>query len=175
MEEVGLVIDSSCFFPSENNCHTPFTVNAVATHGEIVEAPITTVLQISDGTTFKHSKLDFNWLSIDELLTALNAMVSRGAGFATFMMHSFSFIEKATRYEEEPSSPDALFTSEEIFGCYVDVYGPRPALRESFFSFLDRVATEPSLRVRTLREALPDLRDAVTSGQSDVVPVVSSR
>jgi peptidoglycan/xylan/chitin deacetylase (PgdA/CDA1 family) len=173
MEEVGIVIDSSCFFPSPNNCHAPFTINAVAGRGTIVEAPITTVLQISDGTTVKHSKLDFNWLTVDELMTALGAVSAHGIGFVTFMMHSFSFIEKATRREGEHSSPRALFTSEDVFGCYVDVYGPRPDMRDAFSSFLDRVAAEPGLQVRTLREALPELRAAAAANPADLIPVVS--
>jgi peptidoglycan/xylan/chitin deacetylase (PgdA/CDA1 family) len=175
MEKAGIAIDSSCFFPSSNNSQAPFTINAVAKHGEIIEAPITTVLQVSDGTTVKHSKLDFNWLSVDELMSALRALAASEIGFATFMMHSFSFIEKATRREGEPPSPRARFRSEDVYGCYVDVYGPRPGMREAFTSFLDRVAAESDLRVRTLREALPDLREVGAGKETDVVPVVSSQ
>lgn len=173
MEEVGISIDSSCFFPSANNRQERFTVNAVATRGSIVEAPITTVLQI-DGDSLKHSKLDFNWLSVEELIAALGAVAERGVGFATFMMHSFSFIEKATRREGEPRPPDAIFTSEDVFSCHVDVLGPRPRSREAFASLLDRIAAEPHLRVRTLTEALPELSAAAAAGPADVVPVISS-
>lgn len=172
MEEAGIAIDSSCFFPSENNCQERFTVNAVAARGAVVEAPITTVLQLA-GDTVKHSKLDFNWLSVDELMDALGAIAGHGAGFATFMMHSFSFIEKATRRQGEPSPPGAIFTSDDLFGCYVDVYGPRPELRASFPSFLERIAAEPRLRVRTLVEALPELSAAAVAQPPDVVPVIS--
>jgi len=172
MEEVGIAIDSSCFYPSANNCQERFTVNAVAAHGRIVEAPVTTVLQLA-GDAVKHTKLDFNWLSVDELMAALGAVADHGAGFATFMMHSFSFIEKATRREGEPSPPGAIFTSEDVFGCYVDVYGPRPELRASFPSFLERIAAEPRLRVRTLSEALPELSAAAVACPPDVIPVIS--
>jgi peptidoglycan/xylan/chitin deacetylase (PgdA/CDA1 family) len=174
MEEVGIAIDSSCFYPSPNNCQEPFTVNAVASHGAIVEAPITTVLQAGDGAKVKHSKLDIDWLSVEELMTALDAIVSHGIGFATFMMHSFSFIEKAARPISEPTSPDALFTSEDVFGWYVDVFGPKPDMRDAFSLFLDRVGAKPGLRVRTLREALPELRAAAADGPADIVPVVVS-
>ncbi len=174
MEEAEISIDSSCFFPSPNNCHDPFTINAVATHGSIVEVPITTVLQVSEGATVKHSKLDFNWLSVDDLMTALSVVADHGVGFATFMMHSFSFIEKATRREGEPSSPRAIFTSENIFGCYVDVFGPRPEMPAAFSLFLDRVAADPRLGVRTLGDALPELRAAATR-PADLIPVVSQQ
>lgn len=168
MEEAGISVDSSCFFPSPNNCHDKFTVNAVRSRGAVIEAPITTVLQVADRTV-KHSKLDFNWLSVDELMRALAV---QEAPFATFMMHSFSFIEKATRRESEPSSDRALFTSEPAFGWYVDVFGPRLGGREAFSSFLDRVAAEPGLQVRTFAEALPELSAAARGEPRDMVPVV---
>lgn len=171
MEEVGIAIDSSCFFPSANNWQQRFTVNAVAGWGSLVEAPITTVIQLADGAV-KHSKLDFNWLSADELIEALGAVAGHGAPFATFMMHSFSFIEKATRRTGEPAAPGAIFTSEDAFGCCVDVFGPRQELRASFSSFLDRVAADPRLRVRTLAEALPALRAVTAAGRTDPIPVI---
>jgi hypothetical protein len=171
LEEAGIAIDSSCFFPSENNRQERFTVNAVAARGSIVEAPVTTVLQIV-GATVQHRKLDVNWLSVEELVAALVAAGDHGAGFATFMMHSFSFIEKATRREGEPSPRNAIFTSDDVFGFHVDVLGPRAALRASFLSFLEWIATEPRLRVRTLSEALPGLRAA--AGLADVIPVISA-
>ena len=174
IEEVGIAIDSSCFFPSENNCQERFTVNAVVSRGSIVEVPITTVLQVS-GDTVKHSKLDLNWLNVDDLMAALGAVAAHGAGFATFMMHSFSFIEKVTRREGASSSPDAIFTSENIFGCYVDVFGPRPELRASFSSFLERVADDPRLRVCTLADGIAELGVAAAAGSVDIVPVISSR
>ena len=142
----------------------------VVARGSLVEVPVTTVLRLAGGAV-EQRKLDINWLSVDELMAALVAAGEHGVGFATFMMHSFSFIEKTTRPAGEPSAPEAIFTSEDIFGFYVDVHGPRPTLRASFSSFLERVAAEPRLRVRTLSEALPKLR-AVT-GLTDVIPVIS--
>lgn len=173
MERAGIAIDSSCFFPSANNRNAPFTVNSVASREAIVEVPITTVLQLdSDGASLKHSKLDFNWLSGDELMTALRTVSGHGGGFAMFMMHSFSFIDKATRRETEPSSPHSIFTSGNVSGCFVDVFGPRPEMPAAFASFLDRVAADPSLRVRTLREAEPDMRIRAADSV-DLIPVVS--
>lgn len=171
IEQVGIAIDSSCFFPSANNRQKRLTVNAVTGNRSVIEVPITTVLQI-DGDSVKHSKLDFNWLSVDQLLGAVDSASVCGASFATFMMHSFSFIGKATRREQQPSSPDAILTSGEAFGCYVDVFGPQPRMRISFAAFLDRVAAAPRLRVRTLVEALPELRAVASAGGTDLVPVV---
>jgi Polysaccharide deacetylase len=172
MEEVGIAIDSSSFFPSENNRQERLTVNAVTARGPIVEAPITTVLQVSNDIV-KHSKLDLNWLSVEEMMAALRTVISQGTGFATFMMHSFSFIEKATRREGEKSSPGAIFTSGDVFGWHTDVYGPRPEMRQAFSSFLDRIAADPRLRVRTLAETLPELRAAAANGVGDMVPVIA--
>ena len=169
MGEVGIAIDSSCFFPSENNRQRRFTVNAIAARDAIVEAPITTVLQI-EGETLKHSKLDFNWLSVEELMAALTTLAGRGAPFATFMMHSFSFIDKATRREGTPPSPDAQFTSENAFGYYVDVLGGRPQLREAFAVFLDRISAEPRLHVSTLADALCSWD--VSAACPDLVPII---
>lgn len=172
MESVGIKIDSSCFFPSANNRHAPFTVNAVASHGSLIEVPITTVLQLDGNAALKHSKLDFNWLSGDDLMAALRAVSGQSIGFAMFMMHSFSFIDKATRRETDPSSPRSIFTSENSFGCYVDVFGPRPEMPARFASFLDRIAADPGLKVRTLRDAEPELR-ARTADCANLIPLLS--
>jgi peptidoglycan/xylan/chitin deacetylase (PgdA/CDA1 family) len=169
IEEVGIAIDSSCFFPSLNNRQERFTVNAVVPGGRTVEVPVTTVLRLV-GDTVEHRKLDVDWLSVEELMAALLAAGDHGAGFATFMMHSFSFIEKATRRVGEPSARDALFTSEDAFGFCVDVYGPKPSMHAAFSSFLERIVAEPRLRVRTLSEALPELR--IARRQADVIPLV---
>jgi peptidoglycan/xylan/chitin deacetylase (PgdA/CDA1 family) len=172
LERVGLTIDSSCFFPSANNRQTSFTVNSAALHGEVVEMPITSVLRIDNCETLRHSKLDLDWLNVDDLLiSALNAMSRHGASFATFMMHSFSFIEKEGRRVGEPPSPHALLTSKDVSGFYVDVYGAKPMARSTFASFLDRVVAEPAVQVRTLRESISELRSIAASSSPDIVPI----
>jgi peptidoglycan/xylan/chitin deacetylase (PgdA/CDA1 family) len=174
LEQVGIEVDSSCFFPSPNNHNSRFTVNAVAARGRTVEVPVTTVLRAAGDGGLAHRKLDLDWLSVDELLEAIAGANAHGCGFAMFMMHSFSFIEKQTRTLDQPPSSRARFVSEALFDRYVEVYGPKPAMREAFATFLAAVAAEPAVRVRTLREALPDLRRAA-SGGADVVPVVGAR
>ena len=169
IEEVGLAIDSSCFFPSPNNRQERLTVNAVVRDGAFVEVPITTVLR-QTGDALEHRKLDLNWLSVESLMEALRTLTDHGAGFAMFMMHSFSFLQKTTRRTGEPPAPDALFTSEDAFGWQVDVRGPKPALRDTFSLLLARIAAEPRLQVRTLAEAQPDL--LTRSGTRDVIPLV---
>lgn len=169
IEAVEIAIDSSCFFPSPNNRQQRFTVNSVGRAGNAVEVPVTTVLRRS-GEALEHRKLDLNWLSVDELMGALGTLADQGAGFATFMMHSFSFIEKLTRRTEESAAPDAMRTSEDVFGFRVDVIGPRPTLRASFSSLLAQIAAEPRLRVRTLGGSHPDLLSRFEA--RDVIPLV---
>lgn len=169
MEEVGVAIDSSFFFPSPNNRQQRFTVNAVTRAGATLEVPVTTVLRHS-GDALEHRKLDINWLSVDELMEALGTLADHEAGFATFMMHSFSFLEKKTRRTGEPAAPGALLTSEDAFGFRVDVCGPRPALRDAFSSLLGRIAAEPRLRVRTLANSHVDLLNRRWA--DDVIPLL---
>lgn len=171
LEDVGIAVDSSCFFPSANNRLERFTVNAVARRGELIEVPVTTVMRV-EGDAVRHRKLDVNWLSVEELMDALGVIADHGVPFANFMMHSFSFIEKATRRVGEPSSPEAVMTSEHVFAHYVDVLGPSPRLRDAFALFLDRVAADPRLRVRTMSAALPELRDVAGSRSPDLTPTV---
>jgi peptidoglycan/xylan/chitin deacetylase (PgdA/CDA1 family) len=173
LSEVGIEIDSSCFFPSPNNHLAPFTINAVAARGGTIEVPVTVVLRAEMDGRLEHRKLDLDWLSVDQLISALKATVAHGADFAMFMMHSFSFIEKETRPSDQPPSQRALFTSEKLFNRYVEIYGPKPHMRQGFASFLDRVAGDPSMRVRTLRDSLPYLRAATARALPDIVPVVS--
>jgi hypothetical protein len=171
LEEVGIPVDSSCFFPSPNNHNTRHTVNAVAAPGRTVEMPVTTVLRANGDGHLAQRKLDPDWLSVGELMAALDSLAAHGAGRAMFMMHSFSFIEKRTRMPDDPPSPEARFVSEVDSDRYVEVFGPKPAMREAFTTFLDQLATKPNLTIRTLRDALPDLRRNV-SAAPDVIPIV---
>lgn len=171
LEEVGIAIDSSCFFPSPNNHNTQLTVNAVGERSGRVEVPVTTVLRANGNGGLEARKLDIDWLSVDQLGRALDALVAHRVPFATFMMHSFSFIEKRTRMPDDPPSPDARFVSKVDSDRYVEVFGPKPSMREAFAAFLNRVESERWLEVRTLRDALPDLSQA--SPSPDVTPVVA--
>ena len=172
MEEVGIAVDSSCFFPSPNNHNTRRTVNAVASTEATIEAPVTTVLRASGDGSLAHRKLDLDWLTVDQLTAALDALSRHGSPFATFMMHSFSFIEKQTRKPDQPPSPRALFVSETHFDRYVEVYGPKPAMRAAFAEFLDLVTDERLAVVRPLCDVLPNLRPS--SDPADVVPIVGN-
>lgn len=173
LAEVGIAIDSSWFFPSANNHMARSTVNAVTEHGSLVEVPVTTVLREAREGELEHRKLDLDWLSTEHLRAALGAVVGAGAGFAMFMMHSFSFIEKQTRMPDDQRSPKALFASEPLFNRYVEIYGPKPSMREAFREFLDAVAATPAVRVRTLRDAQPQLVRAAHETRPDVIPIVS--
>jgi len=173
LQEVGIAIDSSCFFPSPNNHNTRRTVNAAVAAGGPIEVPITTVLRTDGGDEFAHRKLDLDWLLPDELSETLNVLAHHGADFAMFMMHSFSFIDKRTWMPDHPPSPRARFVSEVDFDRYVEVYGPKPAMRRSLSTFLEKVSGDPSIMVRTLREARPALARA--SGSPDIVPIVRAQ
>lgn len=170
--EVGIAIDSSCFFPSSNNRNTRHTVNANTDQSGLNEMPITTVLRASSDRKLEHRKLDLDWLSVEHLVSALENLIHHRASYAVFMMHSFSFIEKQTRMPDEKASSRARFVSEVHGSRYVEVYGPKHMMREAFANFLERIVSEPLLQVRTLRDALYDLRH-VPCESKDVVPIVS--
>lgn len=171
LQEVGIAIDSSCFFPSGNNHNTRHSINAPTGIAATTEVPVTTVLRTNGDGVLAQRKLDLDWLSVEELLTALNALALHGVAFATFMMHSFSFIEKRTRMPDVPPSPEARFVSKVDCDRYVEVYGPKPASREAFSTFLDHLNRTSHLTVRTVRDALPDLMAVATP--RDVIPVVA--
>ena len=175
LADTGLTVDSSVFFPSPNNHNAPFTVNAVRERGDVVEVPVTCVLRgAPDGPALDARKLDLDWLSPPELDAALDALTARAVPFAVFMMHSFSFIEKASLPPGTAPSPRARFTSEVLFNRFVEIYGPRAGAREGFAAFLDRIAADPRLRAQRLDTAEADLR-AVARRMADVVPVVARR
>lgn len=171
--DTGIGIDSSWFFPSPNNHLDRSTVNAVTAHRSVVEVPVSSVLRANAEGSLEHRKVDLDWLSTDHLREAVEAMAGAGAGFAMFMMHSFSFIEKQTRMPDDEPSARALFRSEPLFHRYVEIYGPKPSMRDAFRDFLDEMAALPSVTVRTLREARTDLDGAAREPNPDVVPVVS--
>lgn len=171
LDRLGLELDSSCFFRTANNRFDPFTVNAPRPRGGVLEMPVTTVLRATDSGELQHRKLDLDWLSVDHLMSGLDGIAAHGGGFAMYMMHSFSFIEKATKPPEAPRSERSLFTSDVLFNRYAEVYGPKPTMREAFGAFLDRLAAEPGLRVRALRDSRAELRAAAAQGLPDVVPI----
>jgi peptidoglycan/xylan/chitin deacetylase (PgdA/CDA1 family) len=173
LEEVGIAIDSSCFFPSVNNHNTRQTVNAIGRLSGRIEVPVTTVLRANGNGELGARKLDIDWLSVDQLGEALDALVKHRVPFATFMMHSFSFIEKRTRRPDQPSSTQARFVSKVDSDRYVEVFGPKEPIRAAFAAFLDQVQNETRLEVRTLRDALPDLSRAAPF--PDVIPLAAGR
>lgn len=172
LDEVGIRLDSSCFFPSPNNHHRRGAVNAVHMAGGTIAIPVTTVLRVDDAGNLSHRKLDLDWLSVGELSSALSCLVRNGVPVAMFMMHSFSFIDKQTR---KPGEADlarrARLVSPVRQSRYVEVYGPKPELRDALREYLDRLADEPLVQVRTLRDEANRLGD-LTSKARDIVPFV---
>jgi peptidoglycan/xylan/chitin deacetylase (PgdA/CDA1 family) len=174
LQQAGIRVDSSCFFPSPNNRNTRFTVNAVRRTADLIEVPITYVIRIDQaGTTLEHRKLDLDWLTARQLRNAVDLLITGNASCAMFMMHSFSFIEKATVLATAERSPRAIYSSPNAFDRHVEIYGPKPETRTAFDTFVDFVAGDPRVDVRTLAESLPRLEVIADSEQVDIVPVVA--
>jgi Polysaccharide deacetylase len=173
LAQAGFQVDSSCFFPSPNNRNTRFTVNAVKRTSALIEVPITYVIRIDEGgTALEHRKLDVDWLTPQQLCDALELLVTGSAPCAMFMMHSFSFIEKATVPASSERSPRAIYSSPDVFDRRVEIYGPKPDTRIAFDTFVDYVADNSRIRVCTLADSLPLLNDLADVNQRDLVPVV---
>ena len=171
--EVGLLIDSSIYFPSPNNRNAKVTVNAPRMIGGLIESPVTYVIRTDPwGHSLEHRKLDLDWLTPNELSTAIEQLRAEGAGAAVFMMHSFSFIHKASRRPEQPHMPGAVFTSPVLFNRYVEVYGPNPPKRAAFETFLDRLIKSPAVDAGPLCAAQEELRELALHQPRNVVPVV---
>lgn len=168
---IGIMVDSSCFFPSPNNHNHRDTVNAISITGKTIEVPVTTVLRAGKGADLTHRKLDLDWLSLEELTVALSSLSRHGATAATFMMHSFSFIEKKTRMPNRLPSPHAQFVSEVWQDRYVEVYGPKRRMRDTFSKLCCQIADDSSVKVRSFRNELAMLR-RIESKTRDIVPVV---
>lgn len=169
----GILIDSSVFFASPNNHNSPLTVNAPRQAAHVVETPVTYVIRSDrDGRAIEHRKLDFDWLTVDELLDALITLRDCGCETATFMMHSFSFIDKASLPPEHERSPRARFTSPVLFNRFVEIYGPKPGARTAFAEFLDRLTREPGINVARMCDTHEQLLESSERRVPDVVPVV---
>lgn len=172
--EAGIRIDSSIYFPSPNNKNRPITVNAPRMVGGLVEVPVTYVIRTSPwGRTVDDRKLDLDWLSPSELLTAIRHLRNEEARTAVFMMHSFSFIRKASRRPDQPRSSAALFTSAVLFNRYVEIYGPNPAVRTAFEEFLDGLVDDPEVEPGPLCARERELRELAAQAPRDVIPVVT--
>jgi peptidoglycan/xylan/chitin deacetylase (PgdA/CDA1 family) len=174
LERLGFLIDSSSFFISENNRITPFTINAVRMRGSLIEVPVTYVIRALPGGELEHRKFDLDWLRAEELDQVLLRLRQFGIGTGMFMMHSFSFLDKVTRADDEPGWADALYRSPSVDGRYAEIYGARPDRWATFERFLARLARDPAYRVETLGASVEGLSAAARSQQPDLVPVVAS-
>lgn len=173
LSDTGFRIDSSVYFPSPNNRITRFTVNAPRLIGDLVEAPVTYVIRVDgQGDAVEHRKLDFDWLTTSQLIQGMGRLRASAASTAVFMMHSFSFIDKATWPPDHPRSPRARFTSAVVFNRYVEIYGPKPEARGEFGGLLGQLRSDPQIKLGSLVEAESDLRAAADSRARDVIPVL---
>ena len=172
LESLGFRIDSSVFFSSKNNRITPFTVNAVRMRGGVIEVPVTYVPRVQSDGYIDHRKFDVNWLTGDELDSVVDRVAEFGIAQAMFMMHSFSFIDKASIREEEPGTDRAIFRSPPLRSRFVEIYGPNPELRKRFERFAEHLSRDERVVVKTLAAAADDLARRAAEPRPDVVPVV---
>ena len=172
LESLGFRIDSSVFYSSKNNRITPFTVNAVRMRGRVIEVPVTYVPRVQTDGHIDHRKFDVNWLTGEELDEVVDRVTEFGIGQAMFMMHSFSFIDKASLKEEDPGTDRAIYRSPPLRSRFVEIYGPNPELRERFERFAASISRDRRVEVKTLAAAADDLERRAAEAPPDVVPVV---
>jgi peptidoglycan/xylan/chitin deacetylase (PgdA/CDA1 family) len=172
LEALGFKVDSSVFFSSPRNRITPFTVNAVRMRGGIVEVPVTYVPRVQSDGEIDHRKFDVNWLTGEELDAVVDRVSEFGIAQAMFMMHSFSFIDKASLPEDDAGTDRAIYRSFPLRSRFVEIYGSNPELRERFEHFATSLARDSRVQVKTLAAAADGLRRRATEPRPDVVPVV---
>jgi peptidoglycan/xylan/chitin deacetylase (PgdA/CDA1 family) len=172
LESLGFRIDSSVFFSSPNNRITPFTVNAVRKRGRVIEVPVTYVPRVQSDGHIDHRKFDVNWLTGEELDEVVDRVAEFGIAQAMFMMHSFSFIDKVSLKEEDPGTDRAIYRSPPLRSRFVEIYGPKPELRERFDRFAASISRDRRVEVKTLAAAADDLEGRASEARPDVVPVV---
>jgi peptidoglycan/xylan/chitin deacetylase (PgdA/CDA1 family) len=172
LESLGFRIDSSVFFSSPNNRITPFTVNAVRMRGNVIEVPVTYVPRVQTDGYIDHRKFDVNWLTGEELDDVVDRVSEFAIGQAMFMMHSFSFIDKASLKEDDPGTDRALYRSAPLRSRFVEIYGPKPELRERFERFADSIARDERVAVKPLASALPGLERRAATPYPDIIPLV---
>jgi peptidoglycan/xylan/chitin deacetylase (PgdA/CDA1 family) len=169
---LGFRVDSSVFFSSKNNRITPFTVNAVRKRGEVVEVPVTYVPRVQSDGHIDHRKFDVNWLTGEELDQVVDRVTEFGIAQAMFMMHSFSFIDKASLPEDDHGTDRAIYRSPPLRSRFVEIYGPNPELRERFERFAASISRDQRVEVKTLADAADGLARRAAEARPDVVPVV---
>jgi peptidoglycan/xylan/chitin deacetylase (PgdA/CDA1 family) len=173
LQSLGFRIDSSVFFSSKNNRITPFTVNAVRMRGGVIEVPVTYVPRVQSDGHLEHRKFDVNWLTAEELDQVVDRISEFGIGHGMFMMHSFSFIDKASIKEDDPGTERALFRSPPLRSRFVEIYGSKPELRERFERFAKNISRDDRVEVKTLASALDGLERRAATPRPDVIPLVS--
>lgn len=172
LESLGFRVDSSVFYSSKNNRITPFTVNAVRMRGRVVEVPVTYVPRIQSDGHIDHRKFDVNWLTGEELDEVVDRVTEFGIAQAMFMMHSFSFIDKASLKEEDPGTDRAIYRSPPLRSRFVEIYGSNPELRDRFDRFAASISRDRRVEVKTLAAAADGLERRASEARPDVVPVV---
>lgn len=176
IKEVGCRLDSSYIFGSDRPKISTDWVSAIREHNGILEVPVTyTPIVLSDGT-IKHAVFDLNALRFEELSSVMRFAQRFQVRFLTFIMHSFSLIDKVRRDRKNPPQPEdkepILRSRPDMYSGYVDIFGTRPAVAERFERFLDLLRDDPNFEVKTFRESLPELEQHVSSESVERLPIL---
>ena len=166
LESLGFRIDSSVFYSSKNNRITPFTVNAVRMRGGVVEVPVTYVPRVQTDGHIDHRKFDVNWLTGEELDEVVDRVTEFGIAQAMFMMHSFSFIDKASLKEEDPGTDRAIYRSPPLRSRFVEIYGSKPRTSGSLRAIRGEHLARPPRRGEDARGSRGRSRAARLRGAS---------
>ena len=158
----GVIVDSSVFWrhPNSRLDGLGFPRNLPARRGSIVQIPVTVYQRDSRPSMFGArvapvtvvGKIDVDWMAdANEMRSAIDAVVAADLPVLVVFLHSFSFAVAPAKG------------------------GPPVADRQSidlFRATLDYVAAK-QLSVVTMRDLASERPDALTAGQSDVVPRVA--
>ena len=135
--------------------------------------PVTYVPRVQSDGYIEHRKFDVNWLTGEELDQVVDRVSEFEIGQAMFMMHSFSFIDKASIRRTTRAHPERSTAARRFRSRFVEIYGPNPELRERFERFAESIARDDRVEVKTLASAADGLEERAAARYPDVIPVVS--
>jgi peptidoglycan/xylan/chitin deacetylase (PgdA/CDA1 family) len=176
IKEVGCKLDSSYIFSSDRPKISTDWISEPREYNGILEVPITyTPIVLTDGT-IKHAIFDLNSLRFDELSSVMNFAKRFQVRFLTFIMHSFSMIDKLRRDRRNPPMPGdkepILRSQPDMYSGYVDIFGTKRDVAERFERFLNLLQDNPNFEVKTFRESLPELEKHVSSDPVERLPIL---
>lgn len=163
LQDLDFKIDSSYFYRHSNaRQHSGRYVEPYKI-GSLIEVPVLHLPLVMPDGSISDRKFDINSVNLSEL----QAVVGRGAeGLSVFsyMMHSFSFIERK-RFESSQRPEKLLMKSSPLNsrGNYIGVTGLYDNLWNDFCKFLDWLSSNKSLSVKTMCSSIDELTMLVES------------